>query len=80
MLRFDTGRFFICWKLFVKPHKIKRLQVEAVQTAVRIVEAFSDRSFKHLALVETLFLQLEHEPYDSQSILIDDLNVSFKKI
>jgi hypothetical protein len=79
-LGLTPGVFFICWKLFVKPHEIKRLQVEAVQTADRIVEDFSGRSFENLALVEALFLQLEHESYDSQSILIDDLNVHFKKI
>ncbi|MDF1646394.1 MAG: GGDEF domain-containing protein [Legionellaceae bacterium] len=74
------GVFFLGWKLVIKPHEVKRLQVEATQTANKIIDGFSSRSTENLAAIERLFLKLEDGDYQANAVFIDELNTYFQEM
>jgi hypothetical protein len=56
---------FSVWQGIVKPYEKKRLQVQTVLAADKIVNGFSSQAFENLAAIEQLFTSIDkkHEHY-----------------
>jgi hypothetical protein len=74
------GVFFAVWKGVIRPHEVKRLRVEASQTAHHVIDGFSSHLYEDLNLIEQNFLSLKQQTYGTQAAVIDSINDQFGQI